>query len=121
MLGELTLLKVLLAAVVVVVVSVLSLGIYLALKLWPIGADVPMLKTPAWGLKNLNEYDKELMLRRETKDGGSLLIKLSDPETVYRYDPEKRSLNAVGDADWQKAAGLLQSVSMSGRQNPAAT
>jgi hypothetical protein len=107
MLGELTLLKVLLAAVVVVVVSVLSLGIYLALKLWPIGGDVPMLKTPAWGLKNLNEYDKELMLRRETKDGGSLLIKLSDLETVYRYDPEKRSLNAVGDADWQKAAGPI--------------
>ncbi len=68
MLGDLTLLNVLLAALLVVVVFVLSLGVYLALKVWPIGADVPMLKTPAWGFKGLNEYRKELMLRRETKE-----------------------------------------------------
>src|SRR6185436_8224078 len=101
MLGELTPLKLLLAAVSIVVVSLISLGIYLALKVWPIGADVPMLKTPAWGHKELEKYNEELMLRRETMEGGSLLIKRSDLGTVYLYDPQKRSLNAVGDAEWQ--------------------
>ena len=107
MLGELTLLKVLAAAVLVVVVSVISLGIYAALKIWPMGADVPMLKTPAWEFKDLNEYREELMLRRETKEGGALLIKRTDLETVYRYDPQKRSLSAVGDPEWQNAGGPI--------------
>ncbi|HKU78194.1 MAG TPA: hypothetical protein VJR02_30065 [Pyrinomonadaceae bacterium] len=107
MFGEFTLLKVLLAAVLVVVVSVLSLGIYLALKFWPRGADVPMLKTPAWALKDFDEYHWEFMLRRETTAGGALLIKRTDLETVYRYDPQERSLNAVGDTEWQKAGGPI--------------
>jgi len=107
MLGKRTLLKVLLAAALVVVVSFLSLGIYLALKIWPIGADVPMLRTPAWEFKDLNEYREELMLRRETKEGGALLIKRTDLETVYRYDPQKRSLSSDGDAEWQKAGGPI--------------
>ena len=107
MLGEITLLKVLLAAVLVVVVVVLSLGIYFALKVWPIGADVPILKTAAWEFKDLNEYGEELMLRRETNEGGALLIKRTDLETVYRYDPQRSSLSAVGDAEWQKAGGPI--------------
>ncbi len=36
-----------------------------------------------------------------------MLIKRSDLETVYRYDPQKRSLGAVGDAEWQKAGGPI--------------
>src|SRR6185436_1491138 len=107
MLGELTPLKLLLAVVSVVVVSLVLLGIYLALKVWPVGADLPILETPAWGHKELDRYHEELMLRRETMEGGSLLIKRSDLETVYLYDPQKRSLNAVGDAEWQKANGPI--------------
>lgn len=99
--------KVLLAGGLVVVGSFLSLGIYLVLKIWPIGADVPMLKTPAWEFKDLNAYREELMLRRETKEGGALLIKRTDLESVYRFDPQKRSLNSVGDAEWQKAGGPI--------------
>lgn len=107
MLGELTPFKLVLMAGLVVVVSVLSLGVYLVLKVWPMGADVPMLKTPAWEFKDLNEYSDELMLRRETKEGGALLIKRSDQETVYRYDTQTQSLSAVSDAEWQKAGGPI--------------
>lgn len=106
-LGELTLLKVLLLVVAVVVVCAFSLGIYLSFKVWPIGADVPMLQTPAWERKDLNTYRDELMLRRETKDGGALLLKRSDLETVYRYDPQSQSLSTVADAEWQKAGGPI--------------
>ena len=105
MLGELTALKVLLAAVSVVVVSLIALAIYLGLKVWPIGGEVPILKTPTWEIKNPNEYRDELMLRRETKAGGALLIKRGARETVYRYDPQEQSLNAVSDAEWQNADG----------------
>lgn len=119
MLGELTLLKVLLTTVLVVVVSVVSLGVYLALKFWPMGADVPMLKTPAWWLKDINYYDEDLMLRRESKEGGALLIKRTDLETVYRYDPQQRSLSEVGDAEWQKAAGPIAKCFDYGTRKPA--
>lgn len=101
------LLKLLLATVVVLVVFVVSLAIYLVLKFRPIRGDVPTFKTPAWAFKDFDDFHEEVMLRRETKGGGSLLIKRTDLETVYRYDPQERTLNAAGDAEWQKADGPI--------------
>lgn len=72
-----------------------------------------------WRDDDLDEYNKELMLRRETNEGGALLIKRTDLETVYRYDPQERSLSAVGDAEWQKAGGPIAKCFDYGPRKPA--
>ena len=105
--AEWSLLKVLLTVLGVVVVTLFAAGLYLALKLWPLGGDVPQQKTPAWEFKDRNEYKHELMLRRETEAGGALLIKRTDLETVYRYDPETRRISAVSDSQWQESTGTI--------------
>jgi len=104
---ELSLVKVLLSAVGVVVLSLLAAGLYILLKLRPIGGDVPKQKTPAWGFKDLNDYKHEFMLRRETEAGGALLIKRPDFETVYRYDPQTRRIGPVSDSEWLNSTGPI--------------
>jgi hypothetical protein len=64
----------------------------MAFKLWPFGADLPLLKTPEWEHKHIGElYTGRLQLRRETEAGGPLLLKRVDLEPVYRYDPQTRT------------------------------
>lgn len=58
-----------------ILVCVIALGLYVFVKLHPMGADVPLLKTPAWEHKELNTYEAQLLLRRETTAGGALLLK----------------------------------------------
>jgi hypothetical protein len=91
-----------------ILVCVIVLGLYVYLKLHPLGADVPLFKTPAWERKDLNEYEAQLLLRRETTTGGALLLKRTDIPTVYRYDPAKRALDSVTDAEWQQATGAIR-------------
>jgi len=75
-------------------------------KVWPFGADVPLLRTPEWKDKHIGElYSGRLQLRRETEAGGALLLKRVDLERVYRYDPQIRTLSAVTDTEWLNATG----------------
>lgn len=92
----------------IILVCVISLGLYLFVKLHPTGGDVPLLKTPAWEFKELNTYEARLLLRRETTAGGALLLKRTDSATVYRYDPATRALTSVTDAEWQQATGEIR-------------
>src|ERR1051326_1533495 len=78
--------SIVLTVAAVLLISLLSAGVFVWLKFYPTGADVPLLKTPDWELKDLNEYRDTFLLRRETADGGALLLKRTDIETVYRYD-----------------------------------
>ena len=105
--AEWSFLKILLTAVGVVVLLLLAACLYIALKLWPMGGDVPQQKTPAWAFKGNNEYKRELMLRRETETGGALLIKRTDLEIVYRYDPQRRRIAPVSDSQWQHSTGPI--------------
>jgi len=92
----------------VFVVSLVSLGVYLWWKTSLTRGDVPLLKTPAWEFQALDEFKgDQLMLRRETEAGGALLLKRTDLETVYRYDPQKRTVSAVTGAAWQNAGGAI--------------
>ena len=91
----------------VFMVLLLSLGAYVWRRTSLTSGDVPLLKTPAWEFQALEESDDQLMLRRDTEAGGALLLKRSGLETVYRYDPQTRSVSAVTDAAWQKATGQI--------------
>lgn len=92
----------------VVVVSLLSAGVYVYLKIYPEYGDVPRLRTPQWEYRGSDGYSTPLLLlRRETQTGGALLLKRTGLETVYRYDPQTRSIRAVTDTDWQNAAGPI--------------
>ena len=106
-----SLLKILLTAAAVIIITLIAAGLYLALKLWPVGGDVPLQKTPAWEFQYLNEFKHQLMLRRETDAGGALLIKRTDLETVYRYDPQTRRIGPVSDAQWQSSTGPITNCS----------
>ena len=101
-------LRLLRLGVIAVLVLLLSLGAFMALKFWPIGADVPLLKTPEWEDKHIGELNSgRLLLRRETEAGGALLLKRVDLETVYRYDTSARTLDGVTDKEWLNARGLI--------------
>ena len=95
-------------AAIVVVISLMSLGVYVwwQKRRLDVG-DVPLLKTPAWEFQPFDEATRPLMLRRETQAGGALLLKRNDLETVYRYDPETRSVRAVSAATWENAGGKI--------------
>lgn len=91
-----------------VLLVLLSYGTFMAFKLWPFGADLPLLKTPEWEHKHIGElYTGRLQLRRETEAGGPLLLKRVDLEPVYRYDPQTRTLSAVTDKEWLNAGGPI--------------
>lgn len=93
---------------VALLVLLLSLGAFMTFKLWPFGADVPLLQTPDWENKHIGELNSgQLQLRRETEAGGSLLLKRIDLETVYGYDPNTRTLGAVSDKEWSGARGPI--------------
>jgi len=93
---------------VVFVVSMIWLGVYTWFKIWPTRGDVPLFKTPEWEFKELNEFKgDQLMIRRETNAGGALLLKRTDLETVYKYDPVQRSVTAVAETVWDKAGGAI--------------
>jgi hypothetical protein len=91
-----------------VLVLPLLFGAFMTFKLWPFGAEVPLLKTPEWKDKNIGELNTgRLQLRRETETEGALLLKRVALETVYRYDAQARTLNAVTDTEWVKARGPI--------------
>src|ERR1700752_5230869 len=93
---------------VTVSLCLLSFGAFMAFKLWPFGADVPLLKTPEWKDKHIGELiSGRLQLRRETEAGGALLLNRVDLETVYRYEPQTRALSAVTDKEWLNAGGPI--------------
>ena len=97
---------------VALLVLLLSLGAFMTFKLWSFGADVPLLRTPDWENQHIGELDSgHLELRRETEAGGSLLLKRVDLETVYRYDPNTRSLSAVTEKEWSEARGVIAKCS----------
>jgi len=70
------------------------------------GADVPLFKTSAWA-GGMPEYGEQIMLRREIKDRGPLLLKHSKRDTVYRYDPAATSLTAVSEQTWNAASSPI--------------
>jgi len=97
---------------VALMVLLLSFGAFMTFRLWPFGAEVPLLKTPDWEDKHIGELNSgQLQLRRETEAGGSLLLKRIDLETVYRYDPNTRTLSTVTDKEWLNARGLITKCS----------
>lgn len=105
-------LRVLKLGLVALLVLLLSLGAFMTFKLWPFGADVPLLRTPAWENQHIGELDSgHLELRRETEAGGSLLLKRVALQTVYRYDPNRRSLSAVTEKEWSGARGVIAKCS----------
>jgi hypothetical protein len=69
-------------------------------------ADVPLLKTSAWQ-GGMPEYGEQIMLRREIKDRGALLLKHSKRDMVYRYDPTTTSLTAVSEQTWNAASSPI--------------
>lgn len=84
----------------------LSFVTFMVFKLWPFGADVPLLRTPEWKDKRIGElYSGRLQLRRKTEAGGALLLKRVDVEPVYQYDPQTRTLSGVTDKEWLDASG----------------
>lgn len=93
---------------VAVVVLLLSLGAIMTFRLWPVGADVPLFKTPDWEGKHIGELNSgHLLVRRETEAGGALLLKRIDLETVYRYDPNTRAFSAVTEHEWLNSRGAI--------------
>ena len=96
------------AIAAVLIVSLLSAGVYVWLKIHPEYGDVPRLRTPEWEYKGFDGYGTPpLLLRRETQTGGALLLKRSGLEAVYRYDPQTRTIKAVTDGEWQNAGGQI--------------
>lgn len=82
----------------------LLLAVIIGRRLLDRGADVPLFETPAWrGLPQ--RYGEQLLLRREGAGRGALLLKHTQRDVVYRYDPEKRTLSSLGIEDWQRATG----------------
>lgn len=91
--------------------AAISAVVLLAGLLWPRresppGAEVPLLKTPAWH-GGMPEHGEQIMLRRETRDSGTLLLKHTKHDTVYRYDPTAASLTAVSEQTWKAANGPI--------------
>lgn len=97
--------RLLFTILILAAVFLVSLGVYVWFKRRLDVGDVPLLKTPAWEFNALD--DGQLMLRRDTEAGGALLLKRTNLETVYRYEPQTRSISAVADAAWQKATGQI--------------
>lgn len=96
------------AGLVAALLFLLSLGVFVIFKIFPMGADVPLLKTPDWEGKFLNQFSGEqLLLRRESEHSGALLLKRSDIETVYRYDSQKQKVDTVTVAEWERAGGPI--------------
>jgi hypothetical protein len=115
----LTTLRFISLGLVAVVVLLLSLGVFMVFKLWPTGGDVPLLRTPGWEGKHIDELKRgRLTLRRETFEGGALLLKRVDLEPVYRYDLQARSLDAVTDKEWLNAGGPISACSGLGSTPP---
>ena len=74
----------------VVLLGPLSFVTFMMFKVWPFGADVPLLRTPEWKDKHIGElYSGRLQLRRETEAGGALLsselILNGSIDTTRRY------------------------------------
>jgi hypothetical protein len=91
--------------------AVISGVLLLAGLLWPRresapGPEVPLLKTPAWH-GGMPEYGEQIMVRRETRDSETLLLKHTKHDTVYRYDPAAASLTAVSEQTWKAANGPI--------------
>ena len=93
-----------LAAVLLILISFVT---FMAFRIFPFGADVPLLRTPEWTDKHIGElHSGRLQLRRES-EAGALLLKRTNVEPVYRYDPQKRTLNSVTDTEWANANGPI--------------
>lgn len=72
----------------VVLLGPLSFVTFMMFKVWPFGADVPLLRTPEWKDKHIGElYSGRLQLRRETEAGGALLLKRVDLERGLSIRP----------------------------------
>ena len=97
----------LIGAALVVVGLLFTLGVWLGLKTRLNRGDVPLLKTPAWEFQHLDDFEGQLMLRRENEWGRALLLKRSELETVYRYDPNRSTIGAVPAARWENATGPI--------------
>lgn len=78
----------------------------------PGGADVPLFETPAWQASGM------LLVRSEEEEEGALLLKHSERETVYRYDPETQSLSGVASDIWQNAREPIGDCELQSGQSP---
>lgn len=81
--------------------AVLVTGVLLASAQVSSRADVLLLNTPAWQGRTL-QYGEQLLLRR---DGQALLLKHSNRDGAYRYDPRTRRLTLVTQQDWDRPSG----------------
>jgi hypothetical protein len=89
-----------------VIGAVLVTGVLVALRPPSSGADVPLLETPAWQGR-MPEYGEQLMLRRDTQTDRVLLLKHSNREAAYRYDPRTQNLTSVTEQEWGRAGGPI--------------
>lgn len=87
-----------------VIGAVLVMGVLLAVRQPSTGADVPLLETPGWQGR-MPEYGEQLMLRRDTQTDRVLLLKHSNRQMTYRYDPRTRTLTSVTEQEWSSAGG----------------
>lgn len=69
--------------------------------------NVPLLETPAWRTEDALSLRK-LLLRTETKDEETILLKLNNNEAIYRYNPNTQSLSLVPIERWQDATGPIE-------------
>lgn len=76
----------------------------LVVNLFNTSAEVPLLQTPEWQGRE-PEYGEQVMLRRETPNGGALLLKHSKRDTPYRYEIRSRALVPIAEQEWQMATG----------------
>lgn len=97
------------------VIVMLLVGVVLVLKVMTMGngamtladANVPLLETPAWRTGNPLS-PRQLLLRIETEDEETILLKLSNNEAIYRYNPNTQSLSLVPVERWQGATGPIE-------------
>ncbi len=91
-------------ALAIIAVAILVSSIVLALRSYHLGAEAPLFRIDLWH-EGRALVTGQMMLRREAKGSGALLIKHSERATVYAYDPTKRSLAPAADGAWERAAG----------------
>ena len=82
------------------------------------GGEVPLFPLAAWQGVGL-QYGDQLMLRNESEATGALLLKHNRLDTIYRYDPRRRTLSAESDAVWRGAQTPIAECGKQGYPTPS--
>jgi hypothetical protein len=79
--------------------AAVALTIFAGCTMVSAGGELPLFKTHMWRQRG------SLMLRREADGRGPLLLKHSERDAVYKYDPAGRSLTLAAEKEWRDAKG----------------